>query len=211
MNSCLMMGLTLWTGIDLWAVFKDEDLIGPGIERDSHLTVLYAEGKEIPKEGLSETLKTLLGDNEWKDLLKEFRSQNPLPVVDHFSLGTFEGEGQDYLVLRLQPESPLYDTLHILHTGLKGKFKVTPKFPDYKPHVTLATLEKGKAKDYMFNPTLGLVLEKATFTSDDFILSYGETGEPDDRKRYQITTENAVTRFFRQLRAEKDKDYYDSL
>lgn len=211
MNSCIMLGLTLWTGIDLTAVFKDEDLMANGIERDSHITTLYSEGKEIPRENLEETMKTILGKEDWDKLLSEFKKQDPLKVVDHFSLGIFEGDGQDYLVLRLQPESPLFDTLYILHTGLKGHFGVSPKFPDYKPHVTLATLEKGKAKDYMFNPTLNLVLEKATFTTDDFIISYGETGVYEDYKRYQVTTENAVTRYFRQLQASKDKDYYDSL
>lgn len=211
MNSCIMLGLTLWTGIDLTAVFKDEDLVANGIERDSHITVLYSENKELPRENLVKTMKTILGDTEWEKLLKTFKSQEPLKIVDHFNLGMFEGSGQEFLVLRLQPESPLFDTLQILHTGLKSHFGVSPKFPDYKPHMTLATLEEGKAKDYIFNPTLNLVLEKATFTIDDFIISYGDNGVYEDYKRYQITTENAVTRYFRQLQASKDKDYYESL
>lgn len=211
MNSCIMLGLTFWTGIDLSAVFKDEDLMAQGIERDSHLTVLYSEGKELPLGGMKDQMKTILGESEWKDLLHEFKSQDPKKIVDHFSLGMFEGMGQDYLVLRLQPDSPLFDILQILHTGLKGYYGVKTKFPEYKPHVTLAALREGRAKDYMFNPVLNLILEKATFTTDDFILSYGESGVYEDYKKYQITTENAVTRFFRQLRASKDKEYYDSL
>ena len=211
MNSCIMLGLTFWTGIDLSAVFKDEDLVANGIERDPHITVLYSEGKELPRTDLSGVMKTILGNSDWEKLLSEFKKQEPLKVIDHFSLGMFEGDGQDFLVLRLQPESPLFDKLHILHTGLKGHFEVKTKFPDYKPHMTLATLEKGKAKDYIFNPVLGLILEKATFTTDDFIISYGDSGVYEDYNRYQITTENAVTRYFRQLQASKDKDYYDSL
>ena len=206
-----MLGLTFWTGIDLTAAFKDEDLMANGIERDSHITVLYSEGKELPRTDLVGIMSTILGKLEWENLIKEFKDQTPKKIIDHFSLGMFEGDGQDYLVLRLQPDSPLYNTLHILHTGLKGHFGVKTKFPDYKPHMTLATLEKGKAKDYMFNPTLGLILEKATFTTDDFIISYGDSGVYEDYKRYQITTENAVSRYFRQLQASKDKDYYDSL
>lgn len=211
MNSCIMLDLTFWTGIDLSAVFKDEDLTAQGIERDSHLTVLYAEDTEIPHKGLQENMKTILGDSDWKELLEEFKSQNPKKILDHFSLGVFEGDGRDFLVLLLQPDSPLYDSLQILHTGLKGFYKVKTKFPEYKPHMTLATLEKGKAKDYIFNPVLNLILEKATFTTDDFVISHGDTGVYEDYKRCQITTENAVTRFFRQLRLEKEAEYYDNL
>ena len=206
-----MMAMTLWTGIDFTAVFKDEDLMAGGIERDSHITVLYAEKQEIPRTNLQGVMSTILGKEDWEKLITEFKKQNPLKVIDHFSLGMFEGDGQDYLVLRLQPDSPLYDTLQILHTGLKGHFGVSPKFPDYKPHVTLATLKEGKAKDYIFNPTLGLILERATFTTDDFILSYGDTGVYEDYKRYQVTTENAISRYFRQLRALKDKEYYENM
>lgn len=200
MNSCIMLGLTFWTGIDLSAVFKDEDLVSPGIERDSHITVLYAEDKEIPLSGLSDQMKTILGDTEWEKLLKDFKKQEPMKILDHFELGKFEGEDKDFLVLRLQPYSPIFDTLQILNTGLSGYYNVKSKFPDYKPHMTLAALREGAAKDYMFNQVLGLVLEKSTFTLDDFILSHGLSDEPEDRERFQITTENAVSRFFRQLR-----------
>ena len=211
MNSCLMLGLSVWTGIDLSAVFQPEDLVTQGIERDPHITVLYSEGKEVPITDMTGIMSTILGKSEWEELLSAFRSQTPKKIIDHFSLGLFEGDDRDHLVLRLQDDSPLYNTLQILHTGLKARYKVKTKFPEYKPHMTLATLEKGKAKEYMFNSVLGLILEKATFTVDDFIMSYGKTDEPEDRKKYQITTENAVTRYFRQLRAVKDGDYYDTL
>lgn len=211
MNSCLMLGCTLYTGVDFTAAFKSEDLIGQGIERDSHLTVLYSEGQEIPKKELPEVMETILGETDWENLISEFKAQNPKPVTEYFSLGVFSGDGQDFLVLLLQPDTPLYDTLQILNTGLKGHYGVKTKFSDYKPHMTLAAFKEGVAKDYIFNPVLGLILEKATFTLDDFILSYGLPDEPDDRKRYQITTENAVSRYFRQLRALKDADYYNNL
>ena len=211
MNSCIMLGCTLYTGVDFMAAFKSEDLIDPGVERDSHLTVLYSEGQEIPRERLPEIMETILGESDWENLISEFKAQTPKPVTEYFSLGVFPGEDKDFLVLVLQPDTPLYDTLQILHTGLKGHYGVSTKFPEYKPHMTLATFESGKAKDYVFNPTLGLILEKATFTLDDFIISYGLPDEPGDRKRYQVTTENAVSRFFRLLRAEKEAEYYNNL
>ena len=45
-NSCLMLSLSLWTGVDLSAVFKDEDLKDTGIERDSHITVFFSPDKD---------------------------------------------------------------------------------------------------------------------------------------------------------------------
>lgn len=210
MNSCIMLSTTLWSGIDLSAVFNSDDLVGPGIERDSHFTVLYAKNKSLPFTDLSEDMETILGKYEWEKLIESFKKQNPKKILDYFSLSTFEGEGREYLILRIQPETKLNDTLQILHDGLKTKYEVKDSFPEYKPHMTLATLLPGKAKEYIFNPVLSVYLEKSTFTLDDFVISYGEDDE-DDRKKYQITTENAVTRYFRQLRIEKEKDYYDSL
>ena len=201
-DSTLMIGLTLWTGIDLTAVFKDEDLVAPGIERDHHFTVLYSKDKLLPYDTIAGDMRVLLGKEDWDDLLYTFKEQYPEDVLNHFSLSTFDGVGKDYLVLLLQPESPFYNTLQILNTGLREKYNVKLDFPEYTPHVTLATLEKGKAKNYMFNSVLGCVLEKAKFTLDDFILD-------SDSRKYQITTENAVSRFFRQLRAKKDGEYYD--
>lgn len=197
-NSCLMLSLSLWTGIDLSAVFKEEDLIGTGIEKDSHITILYSEDKLIPREGLLDKIQTLSEDDAF--IWKSMKDQTHYKVNDYFEVGKFENES-DYLVLKLQPENDLYNTLGILNTGLTSAYDIKNTFKNYTPHVTLAELESGKAKDYIFSPVLGLILESAEFTIDDFVLSYGD--EEDNYKHFQITSENAVSRYFRQKELEK--------
>ena len=142
-NSCLMLSLSLWTGIDLSAVFKDEDLKDTGIERDSHITLFYTD-KIIPREGMLEKIKTILGDDN--NFLESFKTQDRLKVTDYFEVGKFENES-DYLVLKLQPGNDLYNTLGILNTGLTSAYDIKPTFKDYTPHMTLAELEPGKAKN----------------------------------------------------------------
>jgi hypothetical protein len=39
--------------------------------------------------------------------------------------------------------------LHRLHDLIRGKIQVTESFPEYKPHVTIAYLKKGKAEQYV--------------------------------------------------------------
>ena len=113
-NSCLMLSLSLWTGVDLSAVFKDEDLKDTGIERDSHITVFFSPDKVIPREGMLEKIKTILGDDN--NFLESFKTQDRLKVMDYFEIGKFENES-DYLVLKLQPGNDLYNTLGILNTA----------------------------------------------------------------------------------------------
>ena len=193
-NSCLMLSLSLWTGVDLSAVFKDEDLKDTGIERDSHITVFFSPDKVI------------LGDDN--NFLESFKTQDRLKVMDYFEIGKFENES-DYLVLKLQPGNDLYNTLGILNTGLTSSYDIKSTFKNYTPHMTLAELEPGKAKNYMFSSTLGLILESAEFSVDDLVLSHGD-GEG-NYKHFQITSENAVSRYFRQKELERDKEYFDNL
>lgn len=200
-----MLSLSLWTGVDLTAVFDEEDLKDTGIELDSHITIFYDE-KVIPRERMLEKIKTILGeDNKFLD---SFKTQDKLKVMDFFEIGKFENDS-DYLVLKLQPGNDLYNNLGILNTGLVSAYDIKSTFKDYTPHMTLAELNPGKAKKYMFSPTLGLILETAEFSVDDLVLSYGD-GEG-NYKHFQITSENAVSRYFRQRELQRDKEYFENL
>lgn len=194
----LVLNLSLYTGIDLSAVFKDEDLTGVGIQNDSYITFYKNPNIDI---SVKYKLETILGETDWKNLIEMFKSQDEQKVLDFFNLGKKEEDTGDFLVLYLQPDTTIHNYLEILHTGLKGVFN-NKSDEKYNPYVNLATLNSGKAKDYMFNPTLSLILEKATFSLDDIALFK-------DNKKYQVTTENAVSRYFRQLHLEQDKEYYD--
>lgn len=198
MDSKILLGLTFWKDIDFSAVFKDEDLTALGIEKDPHITIL--EGDKFPREELIGTIKILIGSDDWGKLMDILKEHEPEKVLDHFSLGSVtDEEGREKVVLYLQPESPYYDMLQILRTGLKERYGDNEE-DEYKPYLTLANLRRGRSKGYVFNQVLGMVLENSSFALDDFILWEGE-------KKYQITTENAVDRFFRQLRSEEGKDF----
>ncbi len=192
-NSCLMLSMSLYTGIDLSAVFKDEDLVGTGIERDSHITVFFSPDKVISRIGLLDKIKTILGEDS--DFIEKFKLQKKFKVLDYFELGKFENES-DYLVLKLQKDNELYNTLGILNTGLVSSYDIKPTFKDYTPHMTLAELQSGTAKNYIFSPVLGLILENAKFSIDDFVLSHGT--KEGEYKQFNITSVNAVDRYFRQ-------------
>ena len=192
-NSCLMLSMSLYTGIDMSAVFKDEDLVGTGIERDSHITVFFSPDKVISRIGLLDKIKTILGEDS--DFIEKFKLQKKFKVLDYFELGKFENES-DYLVLKLQKDNELYNTLGILNTGLVSSYDIKPTFKDYTPHMTLAELQSGTAKNYIFSPVLGLILENAKFSIDDFVLSHGT--KEGEYKQFNITSVNAVDRYFRQ-------------
>ena len=196
-----MLSMSLYTGIDFCAAFKDEDVIE--LERDSHITIFYTD-KEIPKDEVLDKIKTL----DESVLFGKMKSDDLYDVLDFFELGKFENQDEDFVVLKLQEDNFLYPQVSILETGLVSAFDLKRNFDSYRPHVTLAKLEKGKAKNYMFSPVLNSILETAKFGIDDFVMSYGEPGE---WKQYNLTSYNAVSRYFRQKELERDKKYYDSI
>ena len=59
-NSCLMLAIGLYTPVELGSIFDSADYKGTGLELDSHITLLYAQGKVLPKEEIIEDLKTLV-------------------------------------------------------------------------------------------------------------------------------------------------------
>ena len=204
-NSCLMLSMSLWTGIDLSGAFDDNDLKDTGIERDSHITIFYTDEKVIQREGLLENIRTILGGSDFLDRLKE---DSKFKVLDYFELGKFENES-DYVVLKLKKDTELFETLDILHTGLSAAYDIKSTFPEYTPHLTLAELNPGKAKQYMFSSVLGLLLETAMFKLDDFVLSNGT--EDKKYKQFNVTSYNAVDRYFRQKELERDRMFYEGL
>ena len=109
-NSCLMLAMNLSTPVSLGCVFKEEDLKDTGVELDSHITLLYAQGKRIEHVGLLSGIKEILGDEDWRWLEGMIRGDEFYSVLDLFELGSFENDS-DYLVLKLRKGSPLFKVL----------------------------------------------------------------------------------------------------
>lgn len=201
--SSLRLDTSLWTGLDLSAAFKDDDLLEDGIDIDSHIDILYNPNGLIEKEELLDKIKTILGDDD--SLLKDLK-KNPekLNVLDYFELGKIEKIEGDYIVLKLNPETKLFSSLNMVNTGLSSSYELRDS--NYEPYMTLAKVKKGKGKDYMFSPILNMILSNAKFNIDDLVLSYKD--KEGKQKLFNITSNNAVERFFRQEELERDKEYY---
>lgn len=206
-NSCLMLACALYTPVSLSSIFKEEDLKDTGIELESHITLLYAKGVVIPSENLIEDIATILGskfDGFW-NFLKEgnFVGES---VLDTFNLGLFENDS-DYVVLKMKQDNDFYQNLKLINTGLRNKYGVTSEFT-YTPHISLAELNPGTAKDYVENNgKLMAVLESSKFAPEDLVISYGPSNVMEDRVKRNLTKFHTVDRFFREENLKReDKD-----
>ena len=200
---------SLWTGIDLYAVFDEEDLKDTGIEYDSHITALYSNDLVIPKDEVIQKIKDSIGDY-WLDLENLMKANDKLKVSDHFEISKFENDS-DYVIFKMRDDSDISRILAIINTSLSQIYGVKSDFKTYTPHMTLAELETGRASKYMFSPLLSKIYENAVFSLDDLVISYGQKDKPKEYKQYNLTSYNAVTRYFRQKELERDKKYYESL
>lgn len=105
-------------------LYVDDDPGKYGRESEPHITVLY---------GLHKT--------PTHEVAEHAAHRRPIRV----KLGKITRfESKDYDVLKVDVKST---PLHSLHNALRGGVNNSYKFPDYKPHVTLAYVEKGAAKD----------------------------------------------------------------
>lgn len=195
-NSCLMLAVNLDCPISLKVMFDSDDLKDTGVEVDSHITLLYAQGRELPRKDLIQDIRTILGESSWWSLTEKIEESNLIPVLDVFELGCFENDS-DYLILKLKPTSWLYNPLEKINRGLRQKYNVSSEFDNYTPHVSLAELNPGTAKKYLEAPELKKFLEDTLVGLEDIMISYGPSNEPIDRKQYFLTSWHSVDRFFR--------------
>lgn len=208
-SSCIMLMTSMWTGIDFYAVFDEEDLKDTGIEYDSHITALYSGDQVIPKNEVLENIKSSLGDY-WDDLEEMMKKNDKLKVSDHFEISKFENDS-DYLIFKLRQDSDLYKMMTLINSGLSHSYGVGSDFATYTPHMTIAELEPGTAGKYIFSHLLSKIYENAVFSVDDLVISYGQEGKPGEYKQFNLTSWNSVTRYFRQKELERDRNYYSSL
>ena len=196
MNSCLMLAIGLYTPVELGSIFDSTDYKDTGLELDSHITLLYAQGKLLPRKKLKEDIETILGESGWKSFNNLISEVSRIKVFDAFELSCFENDS-DYLILKMKPECEIYNNLKLLNLSLRKRYGVSSEFTDYTPHITLAELVSGKAKDYLNSNCLRKVLEDSLIDFEDLILSYGISSEVSDRKQYFLTQYKNIDRYFR--------------
>lgn len=130
-KGCLL--LTLWdrdaTNVISWSQknIPEEDLFDDGYEREPHVTVLYGFSPDLDPE---EVVDACAGFG--KVAIK-------LGKITRF-------EQDDHDVLKIDVHG---DSIHQLHALMRAVFEddVEVSFPDYKPHLTLAYVEKGACAD----------------------------------------------------------------
>ena len=196
MNSCLMLAMGLYTPVELGSIFDSADYKGTGLELDSHITLLYAQGKILPRKMIKEDINTILGEDGWESLTKLCSGVSRIKVFDLFELGSFENDS-DYLVLKMKKDMDPYPILKLVNTGLRKKYKVSSEFSDYSPHITLAQLNPGTVNKYLESECLKNVLRDSVVDFEDIVISFGYSGEENDRKQYFLTQYKNIDRYFR--------------
>jgi len=195
MNSCLMWAMNLDAPVDFGSIFDYDDLKDTGLEFDSHITLLYAQGKELPRKELLGDVKSILG-SDFEDFINLCKGDHECGVFTMFDLGMFENDS-DYIVLKLKKDSEIFDMVNIINKGLRIKYGVSSDFSEYNPHITLAELQPGTARKYIDSETLKLVLNDSYISFEDLVLSYGTDNDVEDRKQYYLTSFKSIDRFFR--------------
>lgn len=205
LNSCLMLAVNLDTPVSLGCLFDTSDLKDTGIELDSHITLLYAQGKKIDYAGLLDDIKDILGDSDYNWLREMIKNDEFYSVLDMFELGQFNNDS-DYLILKLRKETELYRILRLINKSLSIKYGVGSDFTDYIPHLSLAELEPGTAEKYLKSETVQHIIQESAFNIEDLFISYGLSNEPNDRKQRFLTSDKCISRYFRLQNLRKELD-----
>ena len=195
-----MLACNLLTPISLGSIFLDDDLKDTGIEVDSHITILYAQGKLIDR---AEIIKQI--GPRYISYVQGLVKKDYYPAVfDLFELSSFSNES-DYVILRLKDSTELYQKLKWLNSELSKNYNVKSEFGVYNPHLTLAELKPGKAGKYLKSDTLQKVLTDSAVQPEDFIISYSH-GKDKDFIQYDLTHNKSVDRIFRIRDIQRDLD-----
>lgn len=194
-NSCLMLGVNLMTPVDLGCVFDTADLKDTGVELDSHITLLFAQGKKIDRFNIMPDIKTILGDEDYYKLLSLCKKECTIKVLDFFELSSFENDS-DYIILKLKKNTDFYSRLYNINNGLRNKYDVSSDYNNYTPHISLAELQTGTASKYLENGNLKLILNETYIDFEDIFISYGGSNEV-DRIQYFLTRFKCLDRYFR--------------
>lgn len=152
-KGCLMLDVDFPEVKELQKQIKKEDLYTQegensfGLERDSHITLLYGFDKSVTVDQL-------------KDIINEFDFPKEIKTK---SISLFENE---YDVLKFDIDDSFLKKVN-------KALKVLPyknDYPDFHPHLTVAYLKKGKGKDYIKlfkDKTYSLITTKCLFSSPD--------------------------------------------
>lgn len=127
-------------------LFHDPEDSTLGRENEMHCTVLYG-----------------IHDKRSTGCRKILKQTSPFEI----KLGKISAftSSDKYDVLKVEV---IGQKLHDLHNELKDNLEVTESYPDYKPHITIGYVKKGKAKQYVGSDVfknVTMLVEEVVFSS----------------------------------------------
>lgn len=197
---CLMLAASLHTPISLDSVFDELDLKDNGIKNDYHITLAYDEKGNISRGSVLSDVRTALGSEEFEVFNEFMKDSYKFKVNDVMYVDLFNNEDDDYIVLRLKDGNNLFDRLQSINDYLRAKYDIDVKFPEYKPHLTLANLKSGEGEKYLDSSLLTKVLADSKVGFEDLV--YSEELAEGKYSKWNITSYHALTRYFRETRVD---------
>jgi 2'-5' RNA ligase len=135
--------------IDEKDLYKEEKVAGDwthGIEDKPHLTVKYGLEFDEPDKVIDALKKEKGGTVQIKEV------------------EIFDNENYDVLVVRCESKA-----LDKIHSRLTRILNIEDKYPEYKPHITIAYFKKGRAKKYEDMVVETFITSKLSFDFNEVI------------------------------------------
>lgn len=198
MSKCLMLAMSLHTPVMLDSVIKTEHLSEDGVISDSHITIVYDGNDLMEKNSLLDDVKSSIGESEYNVFNEFIRDSYKFRVGEVTYLDVFSNDDKSYLVLRLKEDNEMFSKLKAMHDYIVNKYGIHEDFPEFKPHITLASCQPGIASEYLDNKILNAVLNDSKLGFEDLV--YSVDNEKGGYDKWNLTTYHALTRFFRETR-----------
>lgn len=125
---CVMIDINVKNWNEITSFIKEEDIfVEEGLEKEPHLTLLYGLHSDVTEEQVIEKLKS-------------FNEVN----ININGIDIFENEKCDVVKFNVD----ITEQLQSMHESLR-ELPHTTKYNDYKPHITIGYVKKGKGKKYI--------------------------------------------------------------
>ena len=152
---CVMIYPRVSNWKEITSMIDEDDIYHPedptyGIETNPHVTLLYGLHNTVTKEDI-------------ENVIDKFRNKTIDIQID--GIGKFDND--EYSVVKFNAVSPILFEINKELTKLPH----TTDYPDYKPHMTISYVKKGKADKYLSHKW------KKTFSDIDKIVYSMTNGE----------------------------------